>query len=244
MNKYGKITLNGLVTNNATFKLVLGTCATLGLSSSAMNGLGMGLSLTAVLLLSNVVISLLRKLIPSTVRIPAFIVIIATMVTLLRMFLFKFLPDLYEAMGVFLPLIVVNCMILGRAEAFASKQPVLDSAVDGVATGLGFTAALTVMGIIRELLGNGSFFDIKLWDFTIGFFSNSAGADIMMNLGFALLYALFAGVGFTLAMVLMGGVRERVEKLPVAKCAKGFPITMIIASFMAMAFYVFTLIAF
>ncbi len=142
MNKYGKITLNGLVTNNATFKLVLGTCATLGLSSSAMNGLGMGLSVTVVLLLSNVVISLLRKLIPSTVRIPAFIVIIATMVTLLRMFLFKFLPDLYEAMGVFLPLIVVNCMILGRAEAFASKQPVLDSAVDGVATGLGLPPRL------------------------------------------------------------------------------------------------------
>ena len=186
MNKYGKITLNGLVTNNATFKLVLGTCATLGLSSSAMNGLGMGLSVTVVLLLSNVVISLLRKLIPSTVRIPAFIVIIATMVTLLRMFLFKFLPDLYEAMGVFLPLIVVNCMILGRAEAFASKQPVLDSAVDGVATGLGFTAALTVMGIIRELLGNGSFFDIKLWDFTIGFFSNSAGAFFVYGICIAL----------------------------------------------------------
>ncbi len=186
MNKYGKITLNGLVTNNATFKLVLGTCATLGLSSSAMNGLGMGLSVTVVLLLSNVVISLLRKLIPSTVRIPAFIVIIATMVTLLRMFLFKFLPDLYEAMGVFLPLIVVNCMILGRAEAFASKQPVLDSAVDGVATGLGFTAALTIMGIIRELLGNGSFFDIKLWDFTIGFFSNSAGAFFVYGICIAL----------------------------------------------------------
>lgn len=186
MNKYGKITLNGLVTNNATFKLVLGTCATLGLSSSAMNGLGMGLSVTVVLLLSNVVISLLRKLIPSTVRIPAFIVIIATMVTLLRMFLFKFLPDLCEAMGVFLPLIVVNCMILGRAEAFASKQPVLDSAVDGVATGLGFTAALTVMGIIRELLGNGSFFDIKLWDFTIGFFSNSAGAFFVYGICIAL----------------------------------------------------------
>lgn len=186
MNKYGKITVNGLVTNNATFKLVLGTCATLGLSSSALNGLGMGLSVTVVLLLSNVVISLLRKIIPNTVRIPAFIVIIATMVTLLRMVLFKFMPDLYEAMGVFLPLIVVNCIILGRAEAFASKQPVLDSAIDGVATGLGFTAALTIMGIIRELLGNGSFFGIKLWDFTIGFFTNSAGAFFVYGICIAL----------------------------------------------------------
>ena len=176
MNKYAKITMDGLVNNNATFKLVLGTCATLGMSATALGGLGMGLSVTIVLLLSNVIISLLRKVIPSTVRIPAFVVIIATLVTLLRMFLYKFLPDLYDTMGVFLPLIVVNCLILGRAEAFSSKQPVLDSAIDGVASGLGFTLALTVMGIIRELLGSGSFFGIKLWDFTIGFFTNSAGA--------------------------------------------------------------------
>lgn len=186
MNKYGKITVNGLVTNNATFKLVLGTCATLGLSSSALNGLGMGLSVTVVLLLSNVVISLLRKVIPNTVRIPAFIVVIATMVTLLRMFLDKFMPDLYESMGVFLPLIVVNCIILGRAEAFASKQPVLDSALDGVATGLGFTIAITILGIIREFFGSGSFFGIKLWDFSIGFFTNSAGAFFVYGICIAL----------------------------------------------------------
>lgn len=186
MNKYGKIAVNGLVTNNATFKLVLGTCATLGLSSSALNGLGMGLSVTVVLLLSNVIISLLRKVIPSTVRIPAFIVVIATMVTLLRMFLDKFLPDLYSSMGVFLPLIVVNCIILGRAEAFASKQPVLDSALDGVATGLGFTIAITILGIIREFFGSGSFFGIKLWDFSIGFFTNSAGAFFVYGICIAL----------------------------------------------------------
>lgn len=186
MNKYAKITVDGLVTNNATFKLVLGTCSTLALSASATNGLGMGLSVTIVLLLSNVIISLLRKLIPDTVRIPAFIVVIATMVTLLRMFLHRFLPDLESAMGTFLALIVVNCLILGRAEAFASKNPVLDSAVDGLATGLGFTAGITVIGIIRELLGKGSFFGIQLWDFKIAFFTNSAGAFFVYGVCIAL----------------------------------------------------------
>ncbi len=186
MNKYAKIATDGMIANNATFKLVLGTCATLGLSSSAFSGLGMGLSVTVVLLLSNVVISLLRKIIPGTVRIPAFIVVIATMVTLLRMFLEKFLPSLSESMGVFLPLIVVNCIILGRAEAFASKRPVLESALDGVATGLGFTFAITLMGIIRELLGSGSFFGVKLWEFSVGFFSNNAGAFFVYGICIAL----------------------------------------------------------
>ncbi|MGN0822575.1 MAG: electron transport complex subunit RsxE [Candidatus Gallimonas sp.] len=186
MNKYAKIATDGMIANNATFKLVLGTCATLGLSSSAFSGLGMGLSVTVVLLLSNVVISLLRKIIPGTVRIPAFIVVIATMVTLLRMFLEKFLPSLSESMGVFLPLIVVNCIILGRAEAFASKRPVFESALDGVATGLGFTFAITLMGIIRELLGSGSFFGVKLWEFSVGFFSNNAGAFFVYGICIAL----------------------------------------------------------
>ena len=162
--KYGKIAYDGLITNNATFKLVLGTCATLG----------------------NVIISLLRKVIPNTVRIPAFIVIIATMVTLLRMVLEKYIPDLYDSMGVFLPLIVVNCVILGRAEAFASKNPVLDSAIDGVATGLGLTFALTVIGIIREFLGSGSFFGMQVMDFRIGFFTNAAGAFFVYGICIAL----------------------------------------------------------
>ncbi|MDE6058591.1 MAG: electron transport complex subunit RsxE [Clostridia bacterium] len=186
MNKYGKITLNGLVTNNAAFKLVLGTCSALAMSASAINGFGMGICVTVVLLLSNVLISLLRKIIPNAVRIPAFVVIIATLVTILKMFLDKFIPDLYDAMGVFLPLIVVNCLILGRAEAFASKQPVLDSALDGIASGLGFTAALTIMGIIRELLGEGSFFGLHLWDFQIKFFTNSAGAFFVYGICIAL----------------------------------------------------------
>ena len=184
--KYGKIAYDGLITNNATFKLVLGTCATLAMSTSAINSFGMGLSVTVVLLLSNVLISLLRKVIPNTVRIPAFVVIIATMVTLLRMVLDKYIPDLYDSMGVFLPLIVVNCVILGRAEAFASKNPVLDSAIDGIATGLGLTFALTLTGIIREFLGSGSFFGIQVMDFKIGFFTNSAGAFFVYGICIAL----------------------------------------------------------
>lgn len=184
--KYGKIAYDGLITNNATFKLVLGTCATLAMSTSAINSFGMGISVTVVLLLSNVLISLLRKVIPNTVRIPAFVVIIATMVTLLRMVLDKYIPDLYDSMGVFLPLIVVNCVILGRAEAFASKNPVLDSAIDGIATGLGLTFALTFIGIIREFLGSGSFFGIQVTDFKIGFFTNSAGAFFVYGICIAL----------------------------------------------------------
>ena len=186
MNRYVKTAYDGLITNNATFKLVLGTCATLARSASAVNSFGMGLSVTVVLLLSNVVISLLRKVIPNTVRIPAFIVVIATMVTLLRMVLEKYIPSLYDAMGVFLPLIVVNCVILGRAEAFASKQPVLDSAIDGLFTGLGLTFALTLIGVIREFLGSGSFFGIKVMDFSIGFFTNSAGAFFVYGICIAL----------------------------------------------------------
>lgn len=188
--KYGKIAYDGLITNNATFKLVLGTCATLAMSTSAINSFGMGISVTVVLLLSNVLISLLRKVIPNTVRIPAFVVIIATMVTLLRMVLDKYIPDLYDAMGVFLPLIVVNCVILGRAEAFASKNPVLDSAIDGIATGLGLTFALTFIGIIREFLGSGSFFGIQVMDFKIGFFTNSAGAFFVYGICIALFVLL------------------------------------------------------
>lgn len=188
MNRYTKIVTDGLIKNNAALKMVLGTCATLGLSSSASGALGMGLSVTAVLLISNTVISLLKRLIPDMVRIPAFIVLIATLVTLLRMFLDKFLPDLYEAMGVYLPLIVVNCIILGRAESFASKRPVAESALDGLSTGLGYTVAITVMGILRELLGSGALFGFHITDFTVGFFANPSGAFMI----YGLLLGLFA----------------------------------------------------
>ncbi|MCI8475954.1 MAG: electron transport complex subunit RsxE [Clostridia bacterium] len=182
MNQYKKITLNGLIFQNPTFMLVLGTCPTLGLISSAFSSLGMGLTVLVVLTLSNIIISALRKVIPNAVRIPCYIVIIATLVTFARMFLEKFLPDLYDSLGGFLALIVVNCIILGRAEAFANKNGVLQSAVDGIANGLGFTAALTLMGIICEFLGKGSLFGFKIMEFNIGMLATPAGAFIIYGL--------------------------------------------------------------
>ena len=158
----GKVFLNGVITENPTFRLVLGTCPTLAVTTSAINGLGMGAAATFVLLGSNIVISALRKVIPDKVRIPSFIVVICTFVTMVQLLMKAFLPALDESLGIFLPLIVVNCIILGRAEAFASKNPVVASAVDGIGMGLGFTLALTLIGCIRELAGNGSVFGINL----------------------------------------------------------------------------------
>lgn len=185
-NKYGKIALDGMIFNNPTFVLVLGTCPTLAMTSTASDAFGMGVSVLVVLVLSNIIIAALRKLIPNAVRIPAYIVVIATLVTLLKLFLNKYVPDLYASMGTFLPLIVVNCIILGRAEAFASKNKVLESAVDGVANGVGFTAALVVMGIIREFLGAGSVFGLKIMDFGIGFFSMPMGAFVVYGICIAI----------------------------------------------------------
>ena len=158
----GKVFLNGVITENPTFRLVLGTCPTLAVTTSAINGLGMGAAATFVLLGSNIVISALRKIIPDKVRIPAFIVIIATFVTIVQLMMQAFLPSLYESLGIFIPLIVVNCIILARAEAFASKNGPLHSAVDGLGMGLGFTCAITLIGIVRELIGNGSVFGINI----------------------------------------------------------------------------------
>lgn len=180
--KFGKIALNGLIFNNPTFMLVLGTCPTLAMTSKAMDAFGMGVSVIFVLTLSNIIISALRKLIPNTVRIPAYIVIIATLVTILKLFLNKFVPALYSSMGTFLPLIVVNCIILGRAEAFASKNSVVDSALDGIFTGAGFMCALVIMGIIREFIGSGSIFGLKIMNFSIPFFSMPMGAFIVYGL--------------------------------------------------------------
>ena len=154
--------MNGIINENPTFRLVLGTCPTLAVTTSAINGVGKGLAATFVLIGSNVVISLLRKFIPDKVRIPAFVVVICTFVTLVQMLMQAFVPSLYAALGMFIPLIVVNCIILARAEAFASKNGVAASAVDGLGMGLGFTMAITFIGIIRELLGNGSVFGINL----------------------------------------------------------------------------------
>ena len=173
---FKKIAKDGLISSNPTLKLVLGTCPTLALTTMAMNGIGMGLAVTFVLICSNMIISLLRKAIPNEVRIPAFVLIIATFVTIVRLVLDKLLPDIYASLGLYLPLIVVNCIILARAESFASKNGVIASACDGLFMGLGFTCALTLIGAVREILGSGAIFGIKLWNFQIGFFASSAGA--------------------------------------------------------------------
>lgn len=160
--RLGKVFLNGVITENPTFRLVLGTCPTLAVTTCALNGLGMGAAATFVLIGSNAAISMLRKFIPDQVRIPAFIVIICTFVTMVQLLMQAYLPDLYESLGIFIPLIVVNCIILARAEAFASKNGVLASVFDGLGMGVGFTLALTLIGSIRELVGNGSIFGISL----------------------------------------------------------------------------------
>ena len=176
---FKKIATDGIITQNPTLKLVLGTCPTLALTTMASNGIGMGLAVTFVLICSNVMISLIRKVIPNQVRIPAFVLIIATFVTIVRLLLDYLMPELYESLGLYLPLIVVNCIILARAESFASKNGVIASVADGLFMGLGFTIALTLMGAFREILGSASIFGIRLWDpsvFSIGFFSTAAGS--------------------------------------------------------------------
>ena len=161
MNNW-KVFLNGLVKENPTFVLLLGMCPTLGTTSSALNGMSMGLATTFVLICSNIVIALLKNLIPDKVRIPAYIVVIASFVTLLQMLMQAYLPSLYASLGLFIPLIVVNCIILGRAEAFAAKNTAIPSLFDGLGMGLGFTWALTLLGAVRELLGTGAVFGFTL----------------------------------------------------------------------------------
>lgn len=153
---------NGIVKENPTFVLMLGMCPTLAVTTSAINGVGMGLSSMAVLALSNAMISLLRKIIPDSVRMPAFIVIVASFVTLVDFLLQAYAPSLNEALGIYIPLIVVNCIILGRAESYASKNPVLPSLFDGIGMGLGFTLGLTILGAFREILGQGSVFGLNI----------------------------------------------------------------------------------
>lgn len=160
--KMSSVFFNGIITENPAFRLVLGMCPTLAVSTAAMNGIGMGAAATFVLIGSNVVISLLRNFIPDKVRIPAFIVVICTFVTIVQMLMQAFMHSLYESLGMFIPLIVVNCIILARAEAFASKNGVLASAVDGLGMGLGFTLAITLISCIRELIGNGTIFGFNV----------------------------------------------------------------------------------
>ncbi len=161
MNRCTERVYNGLVKENPTFVLMLGMCPTLAVTTSAINGLGMGLSTTVVLVLSNMLIAMLRKIIPDSLRIPAFIVVVASFVTIVQFLLEGFVPSLYDALGIYIPLIV-NCIILGRAESYASKNPVLPSIFDGIGMGLGFTVGLTAIGIVRELIGSGKIFGYQL----------------------------------------------------------------------------------
>ena len=160
MNNRLELIKKGLIKDNPTFVLVLGMCPTLGTTTSALNGMGMGLATLVVLTLSNIVISAVARYIPDKVRIPSYIVIISAFVTIIQLLMQAYLPSLYETLGLFIPLIVVNCIVLGRAEAFANKNTVLDSACDGLGIGLGFTLSLTVIGLIREILGAGTFFGL------------------------------------------------------------------------------------
>ena len=182
-NKCTERLLNGMIRENPTFVLMLGMCPTLAVTTSAVNGAGMGLSTTVVLLFSNMIISALRKIIPDRVRIPAYIVIVATLVTIVQLLLQAYVPGLYSALGIYIPLIVVNCIILRRAESYASKNGVAVSTFDGIGMGLGFTIALTCIGIVREILGSGAVFGrvIIPEDFHISIFVLAPGAFFVLS---------------------------------------------------------------
>lgn len=183
MKKYWNILYNGIIPGNPVFVLLLGMCATLGTTSSAYNGLMMGIATAAVLLCSNAVISLIKNLVPDKVRIPAFIVIIASFVTVLQLAVNAWLPSLNASLGIFIPLIVVNCILLGRAEAFASKHSLFSSLLDGLGSGIGFTLALVMLGGVREILGTGKFFGIEIFpeDFGMLLFILAPGAFIALG---------------------------------------------------------------
>lgn len=184
-----KILMNGIIKENPIFVLLLGMCPTLGTTSSALNGMSMGLATMFVLICSNMVISALKNLIPDMVRIPAFIVVIATFVTVVQMCMEAFVPALYASLGLFIPLIVVNCIVLGRAEAFAAKNGIIPSAFDGLGIGLGFTLALTLLGATRELLGTGKLFGLTLMPEQYG------------SLIFVLAPGAFIALGYLIAIV-------------------------------------------
>ena len=187
--KYLKIFFNGLIKENPTFVLLLGMCPTLGTTSSALNGMSMGLATTAVLICSNFIISLIKNLVPDMVRIPSFVVVIASLVTVLQMLIEAYAPAINESLGLFIPLIVVNCIILGRAEAFAAKNGAVESIFDGIGIGLGFTFALTLLGGERELLGTG-----KIFSFTV--FPENYGALV-----FVLAPGAFIALGYLIALI-------------------------------------------
>ena len=201
MNKCVERIYNGLIKENPTFVLTLGMCPTLAVTTSAINGIGMGLSSTVVLVMSNLLISLLRKVIPDGVRMPAFIVIVASFVTVVQFLMQGYLPSLYDSLGIYIPLIVVNCIILGRAEAYASKNPAIPSAFDGLGMGLGFTCAITILGAIRELIGAGTILS-----------TGSSALVNFTNYGFtpASIFILAPGAFFVLAMCI--AVMNRIKR--------------------------------
>ncbi len=184
-----KVLINGIVKENPTFVLLLGMCPTLGTTSSAINGMGMGVATMAVLICSNFMISLIKNLVPDMVRIPAYVVVIASLVTILQMVMQAFVPGLYATLGLFIPLIVVNCIILGRAEAFAAKNSPIPSIFDGLGIGLGFTIALTLLGSVRELLGTGKIFGLDIFPENYGM------------LIFVLAPGAFLALGYLIAIV-------------------------------------------
>ena len=207
MGKLGERLFNGIVKENPTFILMLGMCPTLAVTTSAMNGVGMGLSTTVVLIMSNLFISALRNVIPDKVRIPAFIVIVASFVTIVQFLVQGFLPDLYDSLGIYIPLIVVNCIILGRAESYASKNPILPSIFDAIGMGLGFTIGLTIIGAVRELIGSGAIFGFQLLplaDESTGTFGYTPISIFILAPG------AFLVLGFLVA--IMNKIREKAEK--------------------------------
>ena len=208
MNKYFERIYNGVVKENPTLILMLGMCPTLAVSTRAMNGIGMGLSTTAVLILSNLVISLLRKVIPNQVRLPSYIVIVASLVTVTELLIQAYLPSLYAALGIYIPLIVVNCIILGRAEAYADKHTPMLAAMDGVGMGLGFTVALTLAGLLREVLGNGTAFGAQILPAGVeplGIFIQPPGAFLI--------------IAFIMAVMNAIGIKTRQRKLVEGGCS-------------------------
>jgi electron transport complex protein RnfE len=198
---------NGLIKENPTLVMLIGMCPTLAVTTSAVNGIGMGLSTTVVLVLSNMIISMLRNIIPDGVRIPAFIVVVASLVTIVQFLLEGYIPDLYESLGIYIPLIVVNCIILGRAESYASKNPVLPSIFDGIGMGLGFTWALTMIGIVRELLGAGQIFGAQVLPLADEASGKAGFTPITI-------FVLAPGAFFVLAMLIaiMNTIRAKAEK--------------------------------
>ena len=203
---------NGIIKENPTFILMLGMCPTLAVTTSAMNGVGMGLSTTVVLIMSNLMISLLRKIIPDGVRMPAFIVVVASFVTIIQFLMQGYFDDLYASLGLYIPLIVVNCIILGRAESYASKNPVIPSIFDGIGMGLGFTCGLTLIGIFREILGAGQIFGVQVFPLADAAAGKAGYTPITI-------FVLAPGAFFVLSMLVavMNILRKRAE-------AKGKPL--------------------